>query len=180
MSDLLIFSIKKSYIKHTKKQDFRFFKPNFFERSDHLLISSERITHGRSFVLSDLSDSLTVAHLSWAIWANCSQSLIWFERIPSPENQSNKIAVTLLNIWLCFSKWTLLLFNIPVFLVEYISKWFIPGNSFLGQCGSWNSWKYFKPGNSLFGTVWLLELHIHSWYLFFYENYSPYSGYAVD
>ena len=42
--------------------------------------------------MSDLSVSLTVAHLSWAIWANHSQSLIWFEqneqmsdeRIPSP------------------------------------------------------------------------------------------------
>ena len=46
-------------------------------------ISSERpeqIAHGRSFPLRDLSDSLTVAHLSWAIWANRSQSLIWFER----------------------------------------------------------------------------------------------------
>ena len=30
--------------------------------------------------MSDLSDSLTVTHLSWAIWANCSQSLIWFEQ----------------------------------------------------------------------------------------------------
>ena len=30
--------------------------------------------------LSDLSDSLTVAHLSWAICANRSQSLIWFEQ----------------------------------------------------------------------------------------------------
>ena len=30
--------------------------------------------------MSNLSDSFTVAHLSWVIWANCSQSLIWFER----------------------------------------------------------------------------------------------------
>ena len=36
--------------------------------------------HSCSFPLSDLSDSLTVAHLSWAIWATRSQSLIWFER----------------------------------------------------------------------------------------------------
>ena len=48
-----------------------------------------------SFVLSDMNNSLTVAHLSWASWANPSQSLIWFERnerwakeqIPSPELQ---------------------------------------------------------------------------------------------
>ena len=55
-----------------------------------LLIFHERpewFAHGRSFVLSDLSDLLTVAYLSRAIWANCSQSLIWFERnerTPSP------------------------------------------------------------------------------------------------
>ena len=49
-----------------------------------LLISSERlerISHGRSFSLSDLSDSLTVAHLSWAIWVNEQWAN---ERIPSP------------------------------------------------------------------------------------------------
>ena len=40
----------------------------------------EQFAHSRSFVLSDLSDLLTVAHLSWAIWVNCSKSLIWFER----------------------------------------------------------------------------------------------------
>ena len=48
-----------------------------------LLISSEwpeRITHCCSFPLSNLSDSLTFAHLSLAIWANRSQSLIWFDR----------------------------------------------------------------------------------------------------
>ena len=37
----------------------------------------DQFAHGRSF---PLSDSLKVAHLSWAIWTNCSQSLIWFER----------------------------------------------------------------------------------------------------
>ena len=39
------------------------------------------IAHSRSFVLSDLSESLTVAHLIWAIWANER----WVsEQIPSP------------------------------------------------------------------------------------------------
>ena len=33
-----------------------------------------------SFLVSDLSDSLTVAHLSWATWAICSQSLICLQR----------------------------------------------------------------------------------------------------
>ena len=37
----------------------------------------DRITHSRSVVMSDLSDLLTVVHLSWA---NRSQSLIWSER----------------------------------------------------------------------------------------------------
>ena len=41
---------------------------------------SERIAHDRSFPLSNLSDLLRVAHLSWAIWANRSQSLICFEQ----------------------------------------------------------------------------------------------------
>ena len=40
----------------------------------------EQFAHSCSFNMSDLSDSLTVAHLSWGIWANCSQSLIWFEQ----------------------------------------------------------------------------------------------------
>ena len=45
----------------------------------------------RSFIMSDLSNSLIVAHLSWAIWAICSQSLIWserYERIPNPGFQN--------------------------------------------------------------------------------------------
>ena len=36
----------------------------------------ERFTHGCSFVMRNLSNSLTVAHFSSAIWANCSQLLI--------------------------------------------------------------------------------------------------------
>ena len=55
----------------------------FFEQIAHSLIYHERpekIAHGRSFVLSNLSDSLTVTHLSWAILGNRSQSLIWFEQ----------------------------------------------------------------------------------------------------
>ena len=36
---------------------------------------SEQINHGCLFLVSNLSNSLTVALLSWAIWANCSQSL---------------------------------------------------------------------------------------------------------
>ena len=58
-----------------------------------LLISSERpeqIAHGRSFPLSDLSDLLMVAHMSWAIWANRSQSLIWFERNELNERMSDE------------------------------------------------------------------------------------------
>ena len=40
----------------------------------------ERFAHSHSFDISDRSDSLTVAHLSWAIWANHSQWLIWFKQ----------------------------------------------------------------------------------------------------
>ena len=36
----------------------------------------EQMAYGRSLVMSDLSVLLAIAYLSWAIWANCSQSLI--------------------------------------------------------------------------------------------------------
>ena len=75
------------------------FQSNFFERIAHflwakgrmsdLLIKAsdllnhherpEQIPHSCSFSMSDLSDSLTVAHLSCAIWANRSHLLIWSE-----------------------------------------------------------------------------------------------------
>ena len=67
---------KKTYIKHIKKQDFRFFSQNFFISSER----PERITHGHLFVLSDLSDLLMVAYFLWATWAICSRSLICLER----------------------------------------------------------------------------------------------------
>ena len=38
-----------------------------------------------SFILSDLSKSLTVAHLSWATWAIRSWLLFWHERHEQPE-----------------------------------------------------------------------------------------------
>ena len=94
MSKSLIFLNKKTYIKHNKILDF-LAKCFWANRSfTHLswvtwancswsLICHERhegFAHSRSFVLSNLSDSLTVAHLSWVIWANHSQPLIWFER----------------------------------------------------------------------------------------------------
>ena len=44
-----------------------------WENCSQLLIcheQPERFAHSHSFVLSDLSKSLTVAHLIWAIWAN--------------------------------------------------------------------------------------------------------------
>ena len=40
----------------------------------------EQIAHGRSFLMSNLSDLLTVALLIWATWAIFSQSLICLER----------------------------------------------------------------------------------------------------
>ena len=65
----LIFLNTKSYIKHSKKLDFRFF---YQKCLSELLI--------RSFIMSDLSESLTVAHLSWATWAICSRLLICLEQ----------------------------------------------------------------------------------------------------
>ena len=60
---------KKTYIKHTKKLDFSFFSQNFFCES---LICS--------FIMSELSELLTVTHFSWATWAIHSRSLICLER----------------------------------------------------------------------------------------------------
>ena len=71
------FKKQKPYIKHTKNI------LKFFEQITHLLIyheRPERITHSRSFVMSNLSDSLTVALLIWATWAIPSQSLTCLER----------------------------------------------------------------------------------------------------
>ena len=48
----------------------------------------ERFTHGCSFVMSDLSNLLTVAHFSWTIWAIHSQSLIcpqWSEQMSNEQ-----------------------------------------------------------------------------------------------
>ena len=53
-------------MKHTKKLNFRFLAKIFWAIA-HLLIyheRPERIAHGCSFVMSNLSDSLMVAHLS--------------------------------------------------------------------------------------------------------------------
>ena len=77
----------KTYKKRTKKYDFsqifveritRFLWAKnkwamHSEKTSNLLIyheQPEQIAHGRSFVVSDLRDLLTVAHLIWAILAN--------------------------------------------------------------------------------------------------------------
>ena len=78
---LIFFNLQKKYRKRTKKyissqtflSELLFFcerKTNLLkkkERFAHLLIyheRPERIAHSHSFVMSELSDSLTVAHLS--------------------------------------------------------------------------------------------------------------------
>ena len=50
----------------------------------------ERFAHGCSFVLSNLSESLTVAHVIWAKWANKRWAK---ERIPSPEKLRGEIHI---------------------------------------------------------------------------------------
>ena len=67
-------------------------QPEQIAHSHSFFISDLRnslTSHGCSFGMSNLSDSLTVTHLSWLIWANCSQLLIWFEPSDS-ERMSNK------------------------------------------------------------------------------------------
>ena len=67
-------------------------QPEQIAHSHSFFISDLRnslTSHGCSFGMSNLSDSLTVTHLSWLIWANCSQLLIWFEPSDS-ERMRNK------------------------------------------------------------------------------------------
>ena len=56
MSESLFFLKKKMSIKCTQKYDF-----------SQIFLSESLIC---SFIMSDLRESLTVAHLSWAIWGN--------------------------------------------------------------------------------------------------------------
>ena len=56
----------------------------------------KRIAHGCSFVLSDLSDSLTVTHLIWAKWSNERWAN---ERIPSPAKNKDGKQRSLLLFW---------------------------------------------------------------------------------
>ena len=53
-------------------------------------LKKKRVIH--SCIMKDLSESLTVAHLSWLIWANRSQLLIWSE---GSERMSEFPALTL-------------------------------------------------------------------------------------
>ena len=92
MSESLSFLTNLAFIKLTKNKILDFFSQNFFSICHE---RPERFAHGSSFVLSNLRDSLTVAHLSWLIWANRSKLLFDLskmseisklanERIPSP------------------------------------------------------------------------------------------------
>ena len=77
---LILFSLKKR-IQNIQKTKILATKKNLWI-ANWLIYHErpERFAHSHSFDMSDLSNSLTVAHLSWAIWANRSQSLIWFEQ----------------------------------------------------------------------------------------------------
>ena len=73
------------------------------KRFAHLLFyheQPEQITHSRYFVLSNLSDFLTVSYLSWATWAISSQLLICPER-------SEQIAQSHSLQWAILSKWAM-------------------------------------------------------------------------
>ena len=74
---------RSGFFKRTKKYDKNRILVKFSEQIAHSLICHERpeqIAQGCSFVMSDLSDSLTVPVLTWSTWVNRSQSLICPER----------------------------------------------------------------------------------------------------
>ena len=102
MSESLIFF--KNFQKLLKNQSFwanrSFFvseraNERFAQKNEwftHSLIYHERpegIAHGHIFDMSNLSDSLTVAHLSWSIWANRSRSLISSEQFERMSKWAN-------------------------------------------------------------------------------------------
>ena len=62
------------------------------EQFAHLVIYHERFAHSHSFVMSDLSESLTVAHLTWGIWANEQMSKWAMSEwaIPNPAKKQSK------------------------------------------------------------------------------------------
>ena len=74
LSELLVFCEKMSeWAIRSKKRAIRSWALIFGERP-------ERFAHGHLFLVSDLSESLMVAHFWWATWVICSRSLICLER----------------------------------------------------------------------------------------------------
>ena len=72
---------------------------SFFVQNERMSDSLKKISDSliRSFLVSDLSDSLTIAHFLWVIWVNRSWLLIFGER---PERFSH-IA------YLIWAKWAI-------------------------------------------------------------------------
>ena len=88
----------------------------------HSLISSEqpeRIAHGPSFVLSDLNNSLRVAHFLWATWAIRSFDLSEMSQWAMSKLANSQPCALLFSFgkscyWQCYScinRWTIVDFN---------------------------------------------------------------------
>ena len=90
MRESLIFLSQKTYIKHTKNK----ILAKFF-------LSKSLI---RSFIMNDLSESFTMAYLSWATWAICSRSLFDMSDLSDLE-RSERIAHSCLFDLREMSKW---------------------------------------------------------------------------
>ena len=101
MSKLLVFCEWKSkWVICSKKRAICSFIMSDLSESltvAHLSWATWRFSLSCSFNMSDLRDSLTVAHLSWAIWANRSQSLISFEQ----SEQMSKFPVLIIYLFSC-------------------------------------------------------------------------------
>ena len=124
LSDSLSSLIKKEGMRKSlvKKRRKKTYQKIWFYNFSQLFLSK---SISRSVDMSDLSDALTVAHLSWAIWANRSQSLIWFER---SEQMSEFPALIFIHEWIPIPKYTKCGFREPlplgnnVFLRELLSS----------------------------------------------------------
>ena len=107
----------------------------------------EQITHGRSFVMSDLSDSLMVTHLSWATWAIGSQSIICLER-------SGRIAHSCSFDLSKMSKWA-------------NEQW---ANEQIPSPGNGEQFRHIEPSNTVASIVKLSssEVHTHFYFILYF------------
>ena len=151
-------------IKHSKNQMLDFFSQNFLSKSLICL-----------FCLSDLSKSLTVAHLSQATWANSSRSLICLKR-PDRFAQGHSFPLSDLNDSLTVTHLSWAIWANHSFYLSKMSKW---ANVRMSD-GRMSNFPALFPLDSLFSIFWSTVSFIDSLLSIFWSTDSfnllvPYS-----